>query len=146
MDPKSYHIYHDLLIHTSTKKLFSAVSKPEELIHWWPLKCSGEEKLNAEYNLNFTDAYNWFGKVVYYKPNTSFHIQMTGSNEDWNPTSFGFDIEEISNNKVQLHFWHKNWQDCNAEFKQSSFCWAMLLNGLKKYVEKGIVIPFNERE
>jgi len=146
MDVKSYHIYHDLLINTSAKKLFKAVSKPALLIHWWPLTCSGKEKINAVYNLNFTDSYNWFGKVITYKPNASFHIQMTQSNVDWNPTSFGFDIEEISNNKVQLHFWHKNWQDCNAAFKQSSFCWAMLLRGLKNYVEHGIVIPFENRE
>jgi len=146
MDPKSYNIYHDLLINISAEKLFNAVSKPAELVNWWPLKCSGEEKLKSEYNFNFTDTYNWFGNVITYKPNTSFHIKMTKADKNWNLTSFGFDIEEISSNKVQLHFWHKNWQNCNAEFKQSSFCWAMLLNGLKKYVEKGIVIPYEERE
>jgi len=146
MDTKSYTIYHALSIQTSVEKLFRTVSKPEELIHWWPLKCSGGEKLNSEYNFNFTDTYNWFGNVITYKPNISFHIQMTKPDQNWNPTSFGFDLEEISNNKVQLHFWHKNWQNCNAEFKQSSFCWAMLLNGLKNYAEKGIVIPFEERE
>ena len=146
MTKENYTIYHDLIINVSASKIFEAVSKPGELIHWWPLACSGEEKLNAEYNFNFTDIYNWFGKVICYKPNTAFHIQMTISNEDWNPTSFGFDIEEITTNKVQLHFWHTNWQHCNAEFKQSSFCWAILLNGLKNYVEKRIIIPFEERE
>jgi hypothetical protein len=145
MNEKNYHIYHDLLINVSAEKLFNAVSKPKELINWWPLACSGEEKTGATYNLNFTDTYNWFGKVICYKPNTAFHIQMTIASQEWNATSFGFDIEEISNQKVQLHFWHKNWQDCNTEFKQSSFCWAMLLNGLKNYVEKGIVISFEER-
>ena len=146
MDTKSYDIFHNLVINCSEEKLFNAVSKPDELVNWWPLICSGKEELNAEYNLNFTDTYNWFGKVITYKPNTAFHIQMTQSNTDWNPTSFGFDIEEISDNKVQLHFWHKDWKNCNAEFKQSSFCWALLLNGLKNYVEKGTIIPFEERE
>jgi uncharacterized protein YndB with AHSA1/START domain len=146
MNSTNYHIYHDLQINTTAKKLFEAVSKPSELENWWPLKCSGEEKLQAEYNFNFTDAYDWYGKVTAYQPNSTFYIQMTKSNEDWNSTSFGFDIEEIDKNKVQLHFWHKNWQRCNAEFKQSSFCWAMLLNGLKNYVEKGIIIPFEDRE
>lgn len=145
MNQKNYTIYHDLVINTNASTVFDAVSKPSKLINWWPLTCSGEEKLNAKYNLNFTDTYNWFGKVICYKPNTAFHIQMTIASQDWDATSFGFDIEEISNDKVQLHFWHKNWQDCNAEFKQSSFCWALLLNGLKNYVEKGIVIPFEER-
>ena len=146
MDANSYNIYHDLQVNSSSKKLFDAVSKPSELENWWPLKCLGEEMLNAEYNFNFTDAYNWFGKVITYLLNTKFHIQMTVSSEDWKSTSFGFDIEEINPQKVQLHFWHKNWQQCNAEFKQSSFCWAMLLNGLKNYVEKGIIIPFEKRE
>ena len=146
MNVKKHHIYHDLQINVSAKKMFNAVSNPKELINWWPLTCSGEEKINAIYNLNFTDTYNWFGKVIRYKPNTAFHIQMTISSEEWNATSFGFDIEEISDNKVQLHFWHKDWQNCSAEFKQSSFCWAMLLSGLKNYVEKGIVVPFDERE
>ena len=145
MIDENYTIYHDLVIEASASTVFDAVSTPSKLINWWPLICTGEEKLNAEYNLNFTDTYNWFGKVVSYKPNTAFHFQMTESNEDWNPTSFGFDIEEISTNKIQLHFCHTNWQTCNAEFKQSSFCWALLLNGLKSYAEKGIIIPFEER-
>jgi len=146
MATKSYHIYHDLFINATSEKLFNAVSKPAELINWWPLTCAGEEKVHGVYNLNFTNTYNWFGKVITHKPNVSFHIQMTQSNENWNPTSFGFDIEEISKNKIQLHFWHKNWEVCNSEFKQSSFCWAMLLRGLKNYVEQGIVIPFEDRE
>lgn len=146
MESTKHHIYHNLVIETSAEKLFNAVSKPSELENWWPLKCSGEERLNAEYNLNFTDTYDWYGKVVCYQPNDAFHIQMTVSSEDWNSTSFGFDIEELAENNVQLLFWHKNWKHCNAEFKQSSFCWAMLLNGLKNYLEKGIIIPFEERE
>ena len=146
MNSKSYTIYHNLVISTTTKKLFDAISKPKELINWWPLNCTGEEKVNSEYNFNFTDAYNWFGRVTDYTPGKTFHIQMTKADKDWNSTSFGFDIEKLSNDKVQLYFWHKNWQQCNAKFKQSSYCWAMLLNGLKNYIEKGIIIPFDERE
>jgi len=70
---------------------------------------------------------------------------MTKSDQDWDPTSFGFDLEDIENG-VLVKFWHKGWPECNHHFRRSSFCWAMLLNGLKNYVEKGIIKPFKERE
>ena len=146
MKTYKYHIYHDLQINTTSERLFEAVSIPSELEKWWPLHCTGIEEKHATYNFNFTEVYNWYGNVINYDPNVAFHIQMTESNEDWNSTIFGFDIEELDQEKVKLHFWHKNWQQCNEEFKQASFCWAMLLNGLKNYVEKGIIIPFEKRE
>jgi hypothetical protein len=70
---------------------------------------------------------------------------MTVSDQDWDPTSFGFDLFEIEEG-IQLRFYHIDWPQCNAHFRRSSFCWAMLLNGLKNYVEKGIIVPFEERE
>jgi len=59
-------------------------------------------------------------------------------------TSFGFDFENGGKN-VRLKFWHKGWPECNAHYRYSSFCWAILLKGLKDYVENDVVIPFEER-
>lgn len=63
---------------------------------------------------------------------------------DWNPTTFGFDLKSTGNSTL-VEFSHVNWQNNNHEFRNSSFCWALLLNGLKNYLEKGIVVPFEER-
>ena len=141
----SYNIYHNFQISTSSKEVFDAVSQPIHLDNWWTLKSSGKPELNSEYNLNFTDQYNWFCKVLKIKANESFYLKMTNSDEDWNPTTFGFDLE--SNKKgTMVKFCHINWPKNNDHFKNSSFCWALLLNGLKNYLEKGIVIPFEERD
>ncbi|ULC60535.1 SRPBCC domain-containing protein [Flaviramulus sp. BrNp1-15] len=140
----SYNIYHNLLIKASSKEVFDAVSQPEHLDNWWTLKSSGKPELNSEYNLNFTDTYNWFCKVSKVKENESFHLKMTDSDKDWNPTTFGFDLE-VKENATYLKFSHKNWPENNEHFKHSSFCWAMLLYDLKNYLEKGIIIPFEER-
>lgn len=78
-------------------------------------------------------------------PYKSFHIKMTESDQDWNPTSFGFELEEMGE-KVVVKFSHTNWPSCNDHFKISSYCWAILLQGLKNYVEKGVIVPFEERE
>jgi len=140
----SFNIYHSLIINDSSDKDFEAVSLTKNLNNWWTLKCTGNPILNAEYNLNFTDAYNWYGKVSSCIPNKSFHIYMTKSDHDWDATTFGFELEEVDKGTL-LKFSHKNWQELNHNFKHSSFCWAMLLNGLKNYLENGIIIPFEKR-
>ncbi len=139
-----FSIYHNLLIKASAKKVFDAISLPEHLNNWWSLKSSGEPKSGTIYNLNFTDAYNWYGQVSEVKENESFFIQMTDADDDWNPTTFGFAMEEKENG-TYVRFSHTGWPEENDHLKHSSFCWAILLNGLKNYVEKGIIIPFEER-
>ena len=137
-------IYHNIPINSTPEKVFGAISQPDQLVNWWPLKCSGKPELGAEYNLNFTDAYNWYGKVAKVEKNRLFFIKMTRSDADWDPTTFGFEIE-LKDQGVWLKFCHSDWPEANDHFKHSSYCWAILLNGLKKYVEKGVVIPFEER-
>lgn len=140
-------IYHDLHINASKKLIFDAVSTPAGLNNWWTLKCSGIPEVGVEYNFYFSPEYDWYGNVIKYEPGKAFHIKMTKSDSDWNPTSFGFDFVKAGEGEgVQLKFWHIGWPECNHHFRRSSFCWAMLLNGLKNYVEKGVIIPFEERE
>jgi len=141
----NFTIYHDLIIHAPLDEVFESVTRPEHLVNWWPLRCTGAVEKGAEYNFYFTAEYDWFGEVTECILNEAFYIKMTKADADWNTTSFGFDLEELEGG-TQLHFWHKDWPECNAHFKIASFCWAMLLNGLKNYVEEGIVIPFEERQ
>ena len=137
-------IYHDLIINAPIAKIFDAITNPVHLVNWWPLKCTGNPEIGATYNFYFTPVYDWFGQVVKCLPNRAFYIKMTKSDADWGPTTFGFDLE-ATDKKVLCKFWHTGWPECNAHFRRSSFCWAMLLNGLKNYVEKGVIIPFEER-
>lgn len=140
----THSIYHDLEINGSINKIFLAITEPEHLINWWPLKCTGIPKENEVYNFFFSPEYDWYGQVVKLVKDQSFHIQMTKSDPDWESTSFGFDLEQ-KEGKVQVKFWHTGWPACNEHFRRSSFCWAILLNGLKNYVEHGKVVPFEER-
>jgi hypothetical protein len=70
---------------------------------------------------------------------------MTKADEDWIGTTFGFELTE-TNDGVILNFIHKDWPYENDHFKIASYCWAILLKGLKQYVEKGIIVPFEKRE
>lgn len=108
----SFNIYHNLLIKASLKEIFEAVSLPEYLDNWWTFKSSGVPELHSEYNLNFTQDYNWYCKVSEVKSNESFHLKMTKSDQDWNPTTLGFDLE-VKENATLLKFSHINWPEDN---------------------------------
>lgn len=142
---KKFEIHHELFIKSSSGKVYQAITQPEHLVNWWPLACLGKPIEGETYNFNFTDVYDWYGEVIKAVKEKSFHIKMTKSDENWNLTTFGFDLEE-KNMGVILRFWHVGWPKLNTEFKQSSYCWAILLKGLKDYLEKDIIIPFEERE
>ncbi len=136
-------IYHDFIIKASCEEIFTAVSQPHELINWWPKKCSGEPKIDAAYNFYFSDEYDWYGLVSEIEVNDRFVIKMTVADEDWTGTSFGFNLKEV-NNGTLVSFHHAGWSN-NAHFRRSSYCWALLLNGLKNYIEKAVIIPFEKR-
>lgn len=141
----TYTIYHTLEINATTSKIFQAITEPKHLENWWPSKCEGVPVKNEVYNFFFTPEYDWYGKVIKVEKDKAFYIKMTKSDRDWDPTTFGFDLEQKTG-IVQLKFWHKGWPSCNDHFKKSSFSWAMLLNGLKFYMEKDEIVPFAKRD
>ena len=140
----SFTIFHDVHINCTREKLYEAITEANHLVNWWPLTAKSEAEINGIYNFYFSDQYNWFGKVTAIKKNHSISIEMTDSEEDWNGTHLSFILEEKANG-INLKFSHSGWKFTNHHFRRSSWCWAVLLLGLKNYVEKGVVVPFGER-
>ncbi|MDG5492044.1 SRPBCC family protein [Psychroserpens sp. SPM9] len=140
----NHNIYFDFYIDAPKQTVFEAFCLPEHLDHWWTLKSSGQPELGAIYNLNFTDQYNWFAEVTKVKTNTYFYLSMTEADANWKPTTFGITLEDHQN-KTLLKFSHTNWPEQNHHFRFSAFCWSQLLLGLKNYIEKGVIIPFENR-
>lgn len=42
----THSIYHDLAIKAPLAKVYKAITEPEDLINWWPLKYKGVPKEN----------------------------------------------------------------------------------------------------
>ncbi len=137
-------IYHRFEIAASRTSVFNAVSDPEHLINWWPLKCSGTPLLGSNYNFYFGEPYDWYAEVVQLKINESIHFKVNVAMSEWLPTTFGFDLIENGGSTI-VEFEHKDWTEAHQEFRSASYCWAMLLNTLKAYLEKGIIVIFEER-
>lgn len=140
----AHNIYFDLYINAPLQKVYEAFTLPIHLDNWWTLKSSGTPIINETYNLNFTDKYDWYAKVIKVEANKYFYLKMTISDNDWNPTTFGITLEPHQEQTL-MKFSHTNWPELNHHYRFSAFCWSQLLQGLKQYVEKGIVVPFEER-
>ena len=69
---------------------------------------------------------------------------MTKADPDWDPTTFGYDFTDHQNG-TRLSFFDKDWPKNNHHYRKSGWCWALLLNGLKDYVEKKAIMPFDLR-
>lgn len=137
-------LFHSFKIKSNAQAVYQTFAYPEHLINWWPQKCQGKPRLGEVYELYFGPQYDWRAQVTKALPNNQFELKMTSADPDWKPTSFGIDLTE-KGIYTNVSFYHRNWPEDNDHFKHSNFCWALLLNGMKDYIEKGQIIPFEER-
>jgi uncharacterized protein YndB with AHSA1/START domain len=137
-------IYQKFIINAPAQEVFDGFCLPKQLDNWWTKQCTGKPSINEVYNFHFSDEYNWFAKVVHVIPGKELTWQMTGAMEDWMGTQVGFRLAPEKTGTSVL-FFHKHWQEPNDHFAITTFCWGQLLNGLKNYLEKGEIVPFEKR-
>jgi hypothetical protein len=56
----------------------------------------------------------------------------------------GFLLQE-KDGLTQVSFHHTGWPENNEHYRISCYCWAMYLRLLKRYVEYGEVVPYEDR-
>lgn len=141
---QKFNIYHDVHIKASKEEIYKAVTLPKHLNNWWTKESSGIDKIGSQYRFYFSDAYDWSAIVTKEISSQHFELTMDKSDEDWEGTKFGFIIKE-EHQGCLLSFYHKNWTNNNHHYRRTNHCWAILLQGLKDYIEKGKIIPFENR-
>lgn len=137
-------ILHKFQIKASPEKVFDTFCSPEGLNSWWTLRASGKPEMGAEYNFFFAPEYDWFAEVIHLVENSELTWKMTGAMEDWMSTEVGFKLS-LENGNTSVLFFHTGWKEASDHFAITNFCWGQLLNGLKQYIEEGVVVPFEER-
>jgi uncharacterized protein YndB with AHSA1/START domain len=137
-------IHHQFTIHSKAATVFEALTSQKGLDNWWPLKCSGQPKLGTEYSFFFGPEYDWRAEVVHVVANKELTWKMTKAMDDWKPTRVGFRLREEKDNTI-VSFFHEGWEEASEHFAITTYCWGQLLAGLKNYVEKNVVIPFELR-
>lgn len=137
-------IFHHFPIKASLDKVFLTLSTPAGLDSWWTKSSSGEPGQGAEYELGFGPGYEWRAVVSRCIPNAEFVLTLTSAEKDWQGTRVSFLLEE-KDGLTQVSFHHTGWPEDNEHYRISCYCWAMYLRLMKRFVEYGEVVPYEDR-
>ncbi len=139
-----FDIHHNFVVKAPARKVFEAFATPQGLDSWWTLQSSGAPETGNVYTFYFGPEYDWRAEVVHVVSGKELTWKMVETMDDWKNTSVGFALKEVEGN-THVHFFHLGWTEASEHFGITTFCWGQLLNGLKNYVEKGIIIPHSQR-
>ena len=137
-------IFHHFPVKASLDKVFLTLSTPAGLDSWWTKSSSGEPGQGAEYELGFGPGYEWRAVVSRCIPNAEFVLTLTSAEKDWQGTRVSFLLAE-KDGLTQVSFHHTGWPEDNEHYRISCYCWAMYLRLMKRYVEYGEVVPYEDR-
>lgn len=137
-------IFHDLPIKAPIDRVFDAISTPEGLDTWWSKRASGTPREGAEFELSFGAGYDWRAKVIRCTPPREFELQMVQADSDWTGSRVGFHLEPRGN-VIWLRFSHSGWRSVNEHYRISCNCWALYLRILRRSLEYGELVPYEQR-
>lgn len=137
-------ILSDFPIRAPIGDVFLAVTSPQGLDQWWTKSSAGSPILGTEYALGFGPDYDWRARVTKCSPPTAFEIEITGGGEDWVGTRIGFALAGTAG-VTQVRFYHAGWPAQNEHYRVSCYCWPMYLRILRRYLEHGESVPYEQR-
>ena len=137
-------IHHHLPVRADADRVFEAVATSRGMDAWWTKRASGIPEGGTEFELCFGGEYDWRARVIACVPGHAFELEMTTASNDWRGTRIGFELVDTGG-LTEVKFHHRGWPDENEHFRVSTFCWAMYLRLLRRYVENGEVVPYEQR-
>jgi len=137
-------VLHDFPIRAPRRRVFDAVSTPEGLDTWWTKSSAGSPEQGAEYELGFGPGYDWRAVVTRCVPDAEFELRLVRADDDWTGTLVGFELEERGD-VTWVRFRHSGWPRANEHFRISSNCWAMYLRVLRRNLEHGESVAYEDR-
>jgi uncharacterized protein YndB with AHSA1/START domain len=137
-------IFHDFHVKAPVERVFEAISTPDGLDCWWTRKSAGQPSLGEEYELWFGPQYDWRARVSKYVFGASLEFEMTRAHADWVGTRIGFELEEQAGT-TSARFHHTGWPSQNEHWRISCYCWAMYLRVMRRYIEHGEFVPYEQR-
>lgn len=137
-------VFQELPINATRRRVFDAVSSPAGLDAWWTKTASGTPAEGSEYQLGFGPEYHWRARVTRAVQDAEFELELTTADADWTGTRIGFRLTD-QDGKTRLEFRHTGWPSDNRHFRVSCHCWAMYLRILRRHLEHGEVVAYEER-
>lgn len=137
-------IFHDFPVFRPVDEVWTAVTTPAGLDAWWTDRSRGNAVLGSTYELWFGPDYDWRALVTQCEPKRVFELEFTIASDDWIGTRVGF-LLEGRGDQTQVRFHHTDWPELSEHFRISTYCWAMYLRIMKRWLEHGEVVPYRDR-
>ena len=83
-------------------------------------------------------------EVTRAEPGQAFELRMTDADADWVNSTVSFDLTPSAIG-TNVRFAHRGWPEANAHYRISCHCWAMYLRILRRHIEYGESVPYDER-
>jgi len=138
-------IVHELTVQAPLVKVFEVVGTPEGLARWWTKASSGTPQEGAEYSLFFAPEFDWKATVRRCRPDSVFELEMTKADSDWVGTRVGCELQPEGQDATRVRFYHRGWPAENEHWRISCYCWAMYLRIMRRYLEHGETVPYENR-
>jgi uncharacterized protein YndB with AHSA1/START domain len=137
-------IVHEFPIAAAQDEVFRALATPTGLNAWWTLDAEGVPEIGSRYRLGFGPEYEWSGVVTECDPGRALEWEIHDATPDWEGTRVGFRLRE-EGDETLVRFHHTGWPEANSHHAGSSYCWAMYLRIMKRWIELGEEVPYAER-
>lgn len=137
-------ILHDFPVARPPAEVFAAVALPSGLDRWWTERSEGVPVPGAEYVLWFGPEYDWRAVVTDVDPGRMIEWRLIEALPDWAGTRVRIELEPAGEG-TQVRFGHLGWAGPTEHFRISSYCWAMYLRILTRYLEHGETVPYQQR-
>ena len=137
-------IFHDFPVKVTPERVFQAVSTPQGLDTWWTKQSAGMPQTGEEYDLWFGPEYHWRAKVTRCVPDSEFEFEMIQADDDWVGTRIGV-LLKPGDAATWVRFHHTGWPSINEHYRISCNCWAMYLRILRRSLEHGESVPYEDR-
>ncbi|MBV9073468.1 MAG: SRPBCC domain-containing protein [Acidobacteria bacterium] len=138
-------IIQQLMVKAPVSRVFQAMSTPAGLDRWWTKTSSGTPEEGGEYSLFFGPDYDWRARVTKYRVNSAFELEITKAHPDWLGTRVGCELQEEASDRTSLRFYHLGWPDENEHWRVSCHCWALYLRIMRRNLEHGENVPYEQR-
>ena len=134
-------IFQHFQIHAPASAVFRGIATPAGLDTWWTQRSSQD---GDQFTLWFGPQHDWRARVSRSVPDREFEFTITQADDDWRGTKVGFVLDEAKGT-TNAQFHHTGWPHSNDHYRISCYCWAMYLRLLKRYVERGEIVPYENR-
>jgi len=137
-------ILQDFPVRAPREAVFRAVSEPAGLDAWWTVRSEGAPVVGRQYTLDFGPQYRWRARVRRAVAPELFELVLTDADEDWTGTVLAFELSESADG-TRVRFSHTGWLAANEHYRVSCHCWAMYLRLLRRYLEHGEIVAYEQR-